>query len=132
MSGLLFGVAALGMPGIFAVRSRPSNIMVHTGPVGLRHIEERNAFRAIAHRVTGDADWISHLIGSSVPALAGHNVHCAAFDVPGANSCRIDVWSRYDLHDDMRMRVFPVVLHYGTHVGDILVHLKHRKRMVCE
>ena len=68
----------------------PRDVVVQ--PLAVRHdgVEERDAFRAVLHRMADERNRIAGLEGGARPSLAPHDVGGPAFDVPGADGGGID------------------------------------------
>src|SRR5688572_6168790 len=101
---------------LLLLRSRASDVVVETLAVGTDRVEQRNALRAITHRVPNELDRIAGLVAGSSPTLTPHDVDGAALDVPCPDGLRIDAGTGLDIDDEVHVRVLPLPFGHGAGV----------------
>src|SRR4029078_2409860 len=89
---------------------RPCDVVIQPRAVRPNGIEERDALPRILHRVAYELDRIADFVTSAGPALPGHDVDRATFDVPRPQGLRIDscAWLDEDRKVDVRILPLPI------------------------
>src|SRR4029079_9675026 len=116
---------ALVSADFLAVVVRPCDVVIQPRAVRPNGIEERDALRTILHRVAYELDRIADFVTSAGPALPGHDVDRATFDVPRPQGLRIDSCAWIDEDRKVDVRILPLPISDHARVADVLLHVEH-------
>src|SRR6185369_5722074 len=110
---------------------RTGDVVVQPRAIRPDRIEERDALRAVLHRMSDESNRIANLVARACPALPRHDVDRTALDVPSADRLWVDPRRRLDVDGEVDVRVLPLPFRNDALILDVLVHLEHREGMVC-